>query len=327
MDREPAHAFETNPIGETMKKRTLLAATCAFFLATGPSSLFAQAGGAGRGQRPPPPEVVRPADQRVPAPYSYEMVRPIAMADNVWMSELTILEMRDLVNDYGYTTALILNGTMESNGPYLTTGKHNHVLKVTGDAIARTLGQTLVAPIVMIDQGDPTSTDTPGRLVMSPETLHAVLRDMATSLKSQGFTEILFIGDSGSNQRMLAGVATELADEWAGQDMLVAHVPEYYNYSDVLQYQNEVLGMVELNKDLDGYHDDYYISSMIMNDGPEHVRLEQRQRVNLDHINSLPIHLDEALEIGKKLAQFRADATVAAIHRLRQTGYPATRER
>lgn len=286
-----------------------------------PADLVAQQ--RGRGQGPPPPEVVRPADQRVPAPYSYDMVRPIAMADNVWMSELTILEMRDLVREYGYTTALILNGTMEANGPYLTTGKHNHVLEVTGDAIARTLGKTLVAPIVMLDSGDPTETDTPGRLVLSEATLHAVLRDMATSLKSQGFSEIIFLGDSGSNQGMLQRVATELSQEWTGEGVLVAHVRDYYNYADVLRYQNEVLGKVELNKDLDGYHDDYYISSLIMNDSPDHVRLPQRQRVNLDHINSL--HLDEAegLEIGRKLAQFRADVTVAAIQEIRRTGYPA----
>lgn len=276
-----------------------------------------------RGQRPPPPEVTRPADQRVPAPYDYaNMVRPVAMADNVWMSELTILEMRDLVNSYGYTTALIMNGTMEANGPYLTTGKHNHVLKVTGEAIARTLGNTLIAPIIKIDQGDPENTTVPGRLVVSPEALHMMLRDMAVSLKSQGFTEIFYLGDSGSNQAMLQSVATELADEWADEDVLVAHVRDYYNYGDVLRYQNEVLGMVELNKDLDGYHDDYYISSLIMNDGPEHVRYEQRKAVSLDHINSLPIYLDEALEIGKKIAQFRADVTVAAIHGLRTSGYP-----
>src|SRR5262245_30790304 len=48
-----------------------------------------------RGQAPP--VVVRPKDQRVPAPYNINMVRPIAMPDNLWMSELTILEMRDLV--------------------------------------------------------------------------------------------------------------------------------------------------------------------------------------------------------------------------------------
>lgn len=272
------------------------------------------------GQRPEPPEVVRPPDQRVPAPYSYDMVRPVSMPDNLWMSELTILEMRDLVGTYGYTTALILNGTMEANGPYLTTGKHNHVLKVTGDRIARTLGNTLIAPIVMLDQGDPTSTETPGRLVLSPETLRAVLRDMATSLKAQGFTEVFFLGDSGSNQRMLAEVATELAEEWSGDDILVAHIREYYNYGDVLRYQNEVLGKVELNKDLDGYHDDYYITSLIMNDSPDHVRLPQRQAVGLDHINSLHIDEAEALEIGRKIAQFRADVTVAAIERVRAGG-------
>lgn len=297
-----------------MNRRTTCALALAL-LAGAPAVAQAQA----RGQRPPPPEVIRPADQRVPAPYSYDMVRPVSMPDNLWMSELTILEMRDLVGSYGYNTALILNGTMEANGPYLTTGKHNHVLKVTGDRIARTLGNTLIAPIIMIDQGDPTSTDTPGRLVLSPETLHAVLRDMATSLKAQGFTEIFFLGDSGSNQRMLADVATELADEWRDEDVLVAHVREYYNYGDVLQYQNEVLGMVELNKDLDGYHDDYYISSLIMNDSPDHIRLPQRKAVGLDHINSLYIDEAEGLEIGRKIAQFRADVTVAAIQELRRS--------
>jgi len=276
-----------------------------------PITLYAQ------NQRSAPPEVTRPTDQRIPAPYSYEMVRPVAMADNVWMSELTILEMRDLVLQYGYTTALILNGTMESNGPYLTTGKHNHVLKVTGDAIARTLGETLVAPIIMLDSGDPESTETPGRLVLSSETLKNVLRDMATSLKSQGFKEIFLLGDSGSNQRTLGAVADELTNAWSGEDVLIAHIPEYYNYRDVLQYQNEVLGKVELNKDLDGYHDDYYISSIIMNDSPEHIRLPQRQAVSLDHINSLYIYENEGLEIGRKLIQFRADATVTAIDKVR----------
>jgi hypothetical protein len=246
------------------------------------------------------------------------MVRPIAMADNVWMSELTILEMRDLVRVQGYRTALILNGTMEANGPYLTTGKHNHVLKVTGDAIARTLGKTLVAPIVMLDGGNPENTTQPGRLVLSAATLQAVLKDMATSLKAQGFTEIFLLGDSGSNQSTLRTVAADLAKAWEGQDVLIAHIPEYYNYGDVLKYQNEVLGMVELNKDLDGYHDDYYISSLIMNDSPRHVRYDERVRVGLDHINSLPLVLEQALTIGKKLAQFRAGVTVAAIEKRRE---------
>ena len=270
----------------------------------------------GRGGAPPV-EVVRPKDQRVPAPYSLTMDRPVAMPDNVWMSELTILEMRDLVRVYGYKTALILNGTMEANGPYLTTGKHNHVLKVTGEAIARTLGKTLIAPIVMLDGGDPATSTQPGRLVLSSATLKAVLMDMATSLKAQGFTEVLLIGDSGSNQALLRSVAAELAKQWAGQTVLVAHIPEYYNYADVLKYQNDVLGVKELNKDLDGYHDDYYISSLIMNDDPRHVRYNERVKVGLDHINSVPLVLERALDVGRKIAQFRADVTVAAVRKVR----------
>ena len=274
-----------------------------------------QRGGAGgRGQQAPRPVVVRPKDQRVPAPFGPDMIRPVAMPDNLWMSELTILEMRDLVKQYGYKTALILNGTMESNGPYLTTGKHNHVLRVTGDAVARTLGKTLIAPIVMLDSGNPETVTQPGSIKLSQGTLRAMLKDMATSLKGQGFTEIFFLGDSGSNQADLTAVATELAEAWKGKGVLVSHIREYYNYGDVLKYQNEVLGKVEVDKDLDGYHDDYYISSIIMNDSPRHVRYDERVKVNLNHINSLPLVLDEALAIGKKLIQFRADATVAAIN-------------
>src|SRR5688572_30600655 len=234
------------------------------------------------------------------------MVRPVGLADSVWMFELTIIELRDLVNTYGYKTAVIMNGSDEANGPCLTTGKHDHVPKVVSERIARTLGNTLLAPIVMLDGGDPTKATTPGSIKLRPETLEAVLKDMATSLKAQGFTEIFYIGDSGSNQNTLAKVATELSNEWKGQNVLVSHIREYYNYGDVFTYQNEVLGVGELDKDLDGYHDDYYITSLIMNDSPRHVRWDEREKVGLLHINSVPLELNRALEVGRKLAQFRA---------------------
>lgn len=302
-----------------MKRGSRVTLAASLALVVGASALSAQQAPAGRqgGQqaRPPRPVVVRPKDQRVPAPYDYQnMVRPVALADNVWMSELTIIEMRDLVNEYGYKTAIIANGTVEANGPYLTTGKHNHVLRVTADRIARTLGNALVAPIIMLDSGDPTTVTTPGSIKLRPATLEAVVRDMATSLKGQGFTEIFFIGDSGSNQTILGKVATELTNEWKGQNVLVSHIREYYNYGDVFTYQNEVLGVGEIDKDLDGYHDDYYITALIMNDSPAHVRYDERVKVGLNHINSVPLELERALDVGRKLAQFRADVTVAAIN-------------
>ncbi len=243
-----------------------------------------------------------------------EFERPIEALDNVWIEELTMLEVRDALRS-GTRTVLVLTGGIEENGPYLTTGKHNHVLRVMGDAIARRLGNTLVAPIVAIEPGDPERADTPGGIRFSQETYRAVLRDMAVSLKAQGFTRIFMLGDSGGNQRGMAEVAEELTARWAGEGVVIAHIPEYYNYGDVLAHQRDVLGIDE-DPRLEGLHDDYYITSIIMNDDPRHVRLEQRIAADKASINGISIlPAERTIEHGRKLIEFRTDATVEAIHR------------
>jgi creatinine amidohydrolase/Fe(II)-dependent formamide hydrolase-like protein len=244
-----------------------------------------------------------------------EFERSIAALDNVWIEELTMLEVRDALSE-GTNTALILTGGIEENGPYLTTGKHNHVLRVMGDAIARRLGNTLVAPIVTIEPGNPENASSPGGIRLSQETYRAVLHDMAVSLKAQGFTRIFMLGDSGGNQRGMAAVAEELSERWAGEGITIAHIPEFYNYGDVLTYQRDVLGIDE-DPRLEGLHDDYYITSIIMNDDPQHVRLQQRiaaDKASINGISLLPA--ERTIEHGRKLIEFRTDVTVEAIHRV-----------
>src|SRR5262249_713839 len=72
---------------------------------------------------------------------------PIAGRDSIFIEELTWLEVRDALRA-GKTTAIIATGGVEMNGPYLATGKHNYILRATTEAIARKLGDALVAPIV-----------------------------------------------------------------------------------------------------------------------------------------------------------------------------------
>lgn len=238
--------------------------------------------------------------------------RPIALADNVWIEELTMPEVRDLLSD-GWRTALILTGGIEENGPYLTTGKHNHVLRVMGEAIAREFGQTLVAPIVTIEPGNPERATSPGGIRYSQETYRAVLRDYAVSLRAQGFTSIFLMGDSGGNLRGMQEVADALRAEWADDGVVIAHIPEYYNYQDVLAFQRDELGIDE-DPRLEGLHDDYYITTIIMNDDPEYVRLAQRidaGKASINDISILPI--DEALEHGRRLIEFRTEATIKAM--------------
>lgn len=153
------------------------------------------------------------------------MPRPIDMHDSVWIEDLTMLEVRDLIRG-GATTALVLTGGIEENGPYLTTGKHNHVLKATGESIARALGKTLVAPIVTLEPGNPLRPNlSPGTIVLSAATYKAVLTDMAHSLKSQGFTNVVLLGDSGGNLNPMKEVAQTVNAAWAGTGARVTSSP------------------------------------------------------------------------------------------------------
>ncbi|MDZ7768358.1 MAG: creatininase family protein [Woeseiaceae bacterium] len=72
---------------------------------------------------------------------------PLEAVDSVWMENLTWVEVRDRIRD-GHTTVIVSTGGLEENGPYLTTGKHNVILKALCPAIARELGNALCAPVV-----------------------------------------------------------------------------------------------------------------------------------------------------------------------------------
>lgn len=240
------------------------------------------------------------------------MARPIDMHDSVWIEDLTMLEVRDLLKA-GKTTALILTGGIEENGPYLTTGKHNNVLRVTGESIARALGNALVAPIVTLEPGNPERVRTPGTVLLSPETFKAVLHDMAVSLKTQGFKHIVLLGDSGGNMKPMQEVSESLNATWKGDPSgtTAYFIPEYYNYAEVEKFEQEVLG---IHEKLEGLHDDYYISSIIMVHDPNGVRMPERVKAGKFTINGVSLApADKTIENGKKIVAFRTEKTVAAI--------------
>ena len=240
------------------------------------------------------------------------MPRPIDALDSVWIEELTMMDVRDAIQE-GKTTALILTGGIEQNGPYLATGKHNYVLQVMGESIARDLGDALIAPIVTLEPGNPERVRTPGTIYLSRETYKAVLRDMATSLKSQGFTNIFLLGDSGGNQTPMREVAETLSTAWGSDSTRITFIPEYYNYDDVQEFVETELGIHEV---LEGLHDDYYISAIMMNADPTSVRMEQRIKAGKFTINGVSLApAEKTIENGKKIIAFRTEATVAAIRK------------
>jgi creatinine amidohydrolase len=264
----------------------------------------------------PAPQGARPGGRTAsvntaPRTDAATMARPIDMHDSVWIENLTMLEVRDLIKA-GSTTALILTGGIEENGPYLTTGKHNNVLKATGESIARALGKTLVAPIVTLEPGNPTRPNlSPGTVLLSRETYKAVLSDMCNSLKSQGFKDVVMIGDSGGNLTPMKEAAEALNTTWAGSGARVHFIPEYYNYADVEAFEERELGIHET---MEGLHDDYYISAIIATVDTDAIRMPERVKAGKFVINGVPLApIEKTIANGKRMVEFRTQVTVAAI--------------
>jgi creatinine amidohydrolase len=261
----------------------------------------------------PPQRPVASVNQQ-PRVDALGMARPIDMHDTIWIEDLTMMEVRDLIKA-GKTTALILTGGIEENGPYLTTGKHNNVLRVTGEAIGRKLGDALIAPIVTLEPGNPERVRTPGTVFLSQETYRAVLTDMAVSLKTQGFKNIFYLGDSGGNQKPMQEVADALNAKWKGDPSgaRAYFIAEYYNYGEVEKFAADVLG---IHEKLEGLHDDYYISAIIAVNGLDGIRLPERIKANKATINGVSLTpAEKTIENGRKIIAFRTEITINAIRK------------
>jgi creatinine amidohydrolase len=240
------------------------------------------------------------------------MARPIDMHDTVWIEDMTLLEIRDSLKA-GKTTALVLVGGMEDNGPYVTVSQHNSVVRFIGEKIARELGNALCAPVVSMAPGNPETSDSPGSLVLSDSTYKNMLTDMGTSLKAEGFKNILFLVDHGGDQKGAVEAAKTLSEKWKGSGVRAIYVAAYYNYDAVEKFEHDALGVHEKSE---GYHDDYYVAAISVAIDPNGVRLTERTKVHKTSINGVELASPKAIEDGKKIIAYRTDAAVKSIRQL-----------
>ncbi len=247
-------------------------------------------------------------------PSILEAPRPIAALDSVFIEELTWMEVRDALRDRK-TTAIVATGGIEQNGPYLALGKHNYILRLTTERIARQLGNALVAPIVVyVPEGhvDPPSGHMryPGTISVREDTFEALLSDITRSLISTGFQNIILIGDSGGNQKSMARVAKRLSAHWPSEGPKVHFIAEYYDNPRWDRWL-EARGYHEVPE---GFHDGLRYSLLMMLYDPQTIRADQRQAANKFSINGVPLSpIDERLALAEELVNHQVDVTVAAI--------------
>jgi creatinine amidohydrolase len=247
---------------------------------------------------------------------------PLPTVDTVWLEEMTWMDVRDAMKA-GKKTIIISTGGIEPNGPWLALGKHNYVLRANCDAIARKLGDALCAPIVpFVPEGNLDTKSghmaSPGTISMREETFNALLSDIVMSFKQHGFEHIIMIGDSGGNGRGMTAVAEKYTKEWAGKPV-VAHVPEHYTYNVAEKFATDnKLFPPAAERKSDGLHDDPTITLNMLVADPKSVRWAERVKANKATIDGVSIaDQAKALEMGKKIVDFRATYTADAIRKVR----------
>lgn len=247
-----------------------------------------------------------------------ERPRPIAMRESLWLEELTWMEIRDLIRE-GFTTIIVPTGGIEQNGPHVVTGKHNVVVAAMSAAVARRLGNALIAPVVkFVPEGDhnPPSGHMlyPGTISLSEGTFRNLLYEIAVSLEIHGFRHIVLLGDSGDNQEGLEAVARKLNRRWKSSDSLALYVGDYY-FRDRWSYEYLKTRGIEQLPDVQSaqrgeVHSDYHYESILASIDPALIRAEERADAGEVSINGVSLEpMDETRGIGRSLIDYRAEFT------------------
>ncbi len=239
--------------------------------------------------------------------------------DTVFVEELTWTEVGARVRD-GVRSVIVATGGTEQNGPHMVLGKHNFIIRATAERIARELGDTLVAPVVAyVPEGDvsPPSGHMryPGAITLPQEHFMALLEYAARGFALHGFENIIFIGDSGGNQRGMAQVAEKLNGAWesGGERARVLYVPEYYRgngFRDWLLEQG-------IEEEAIGRHAGVTDTSQLWYVAPEQIRPEARRPgggFEGSGVSGDPTQASR--ELGEKGIELKVETTVRRVREM-----------
>jgi creatinine amidohydrolase/Fe(II)-dependent formamide hydrolase-like protein len=135
----------------------------------------------------------------------------LAQAEQVEMERMTHPEIHDAIQKQGKTTVLIYNGGTEQRGPQAVLGGHTFMARRTAEAIARRLGNALVAPVLPFSPaGSHLNPNWPGSVDLSPELYAKVNEAVVASMVTNGFQNVILMGDHGGGQQELASLARTL---------------------------------------------------------------------------------------------------------------------
>ena len=243
-------------------------------------------------------------------------------APPVFIDELTWTEIRDR-QQAGTRSVIIGTAGQEQKGPHMVDGEHKWVLTHTTERIARALGDALVAPIVTyVPEGswDPPRghMTKPGTITLPEDRFVELLLHAGRSLKAGGFTQIIYIGDSGGNQRGMQKAAEQLNAEWAGSARALFIGDYYTKAGEDMRVMLRAKGYTD--NDI-GSHAGMLDTSELLYVNPKLVRKERFARnggAPDSGVNGDPTKASAAL--GAELLKIKIDNALNQVRTLRNGG-------
>jgi creatinine amidohydrolase len=144
---------------------------------------------------------------------------------------LTHTEIFDAIHNHGKTTVLIFNGGTEQRGPHAVLGGHTFIAREVASRIALKLGNALVAPVLPFSI---TTVDgkMPGGVTLSSDLYKRVNEAVVDSMVTNGFKDIVLMGDHGGGQKELADLALLLDRKYVSRGIHVYFCGDVYEKSE-----------------------------------------------------------------------------------------------
>ncbi len=147
----------------------------------------------------------------------------------VEIERMTHAEIHDAIHKQGKTTVLVYNGGTEQRGPHAVQGGHTIMARRTAEAIARRLGNALVAPVLPFSPaGSHLNAKWPGSVDLPVDLYVKINEAVVASMVTNGFRNVVLMGDHGGGQEDLARLAGTLDARYAAQGVHIYFCSSVY---------------------------------------------------------------------------------------------------
>jgi creatinine amidohydrolase len=127
----------------------------------------------------------------------------------------------------GKTTALIFNGGTEQRGPQGVNGAHTLIVRSLGREIAEKLGNAILAPVIPFSVNN-ANAELPGTIGITAPLFAELNEQVAEQMISNGFRNIVLLGDHGGGQKELSEVAKKLDVRYSAKGIHVVYCDDVY---------------------------------------------------------------------------------------------------